>query len=101
MPSPGVRECSYEPGRALVTFEGFKVWGGQIHSINAFLTTLPQATSRAWPSADPIRPCFIDREQPAPDRLNCKERGVRSALSNVYGSAVFTRRRYDHSDGLS
>jgi len=30
MPSPGVRECSYEPGNALVTFEGFKVWGGQI-----------------------------------------------------------------------
>lgn len=47
---------SYEPGNALVTFEGFKVWGGQIHSINAFLTTLPQATSRAWASADPIEP---------------------------------------------
>jgi hypothetical protein len=45
---------SYEPGNALITFEAFKVWGGQIHSINAFLTTLPQAVGRAWPSTDPI-----------------------------------------------
>ena len=45
---------SYEPGNALITFEAFKVWGGEIHAINAFLTTLPQATSRAWPSSDPI-----------------------------------------------
>lgn len=41
---------SYEPGHALITFEAFKVWGGKIHSINAFLTTLPQAVGRAWPS---------------------------------------------------
>ena len=45
---------SYEPGNALTTFEAFKVWGGQIHSINAFLRTLPQATARFWPSSDPI-----------------------------------------------
>lgn len=45
---------SYEPGNALITFEAFKVWGGQIHSINAFLTTLPQAVGRAWPSVDRI-----------------------------------------------
>ena len=45
---------SYEPGNALITFEAFKVWGGQIHSINAFLTTLPQAVGRAWPSSDRI-----------------------------------------------
>ena len=45
---------SYEPGNALITFEAFKVWGGQIHSINAFLTTLPQAVGRAWSSTDPI-----------------------------------------------
>lgn len=46
---------SYEPGNALITFEAFKVWGGQIHSINAFLTTLPQAVGRAWPSTDRLR----------------------------------------------
>lgn len=46
---------SYEPGNALITFEAFKVWGGRIHSINAFLTTLPQAVGRAWPSTDRLR----------------------------------------------
>ena len=45
---------SYEPGHALVTFESFKVWGGKIRSINAFLTTLPQAVGRFWPSTDPL-----------------------------------------------
>jgi len=45
---------SYEPGRALITFEAFKVWGDQIHAINAFLTTLPQAVGRAWPSVDQV-----------------------------------------------
>jgi hypothetical protein len=45
---------SYEPGNALITFEAFKVWGGEIHSINAFLRTQSQATARFWPSSDPI-----------------------------------------------
>lgn len=43
---------SYEPGNALITFEAFKVWGGEIHSILAFLRTQPQATARFWPSSD-------------------------------------------------
>ena len=45
---------SYEPGNALVTFEAFKVWGGQIHAINAFFRTLPQSSSRFWSSSDPV-----------------------------------------------
>ena len=45
---------SYEPGNALITFEAFKVWSGQIHAINAFLTTLPQAVGRAWPSVEKV-----------------------------------------------
>jgi len=45
---------SYEPGNALITFEAFKVWGDQIHSINAFLNTQPQAVGRFWPSSDPV-----------------------------------------------
>jgi hypothetical protein len=45
---------SYGPGTALVTFEAFKVWGGEIHSINAFLAFLPQASARFWPSSDPV-----------------------------------------------
>jgi hypothetical protein len=45
---------AYGEGNALVTFEAFKVWGGQIQSINAFFRGLPISTSRFWPTADPI-----------------------------------------------
>lgn len=43
---------SYGPGNALVTFEAFKIWGGEIHSILAFFRPLPLATSRNWPALD-------------------------------------------------
>jgi hypothetical protein len=46
---------SYGVGNALVTFEAFKVWGGEIHSINAFFKGLPISTARFWPSSDPVR----------------------------------------------
>jgi hypothetical protein len=45
---------AYGEGNALVTFEAFKVWGGQIHSISAFFKGLPVATARFWPSSDPV-----------------------------------------------
>ncbi len=45
---------SYGEGNALVTFEAFKVWGGEIHSIIAFFRGLPVATARFWPSSDPV-----------------------------------------------
>ncbi len=43
---------SYGPGNALVTFEAFKVWGGEIHAINAFFRTMPPSTPRYWPASD-------------------------------------------------
>ena len=43
---------SYGPGNALVTFEAFKVWGNQIHAINAFFHPLPVATERGWAASD-------------------------------------------------
>jgi hypothetical protein len=46
---------SYGVGNALVTFEAFKVWGGQIHSVLAFFKGLPISTARFWPSSDPVR----------------------------------------------
>jgi hypothetical protein len=46
---------SYGVGNSLVTFEAFKVWGGQIHSVNAFFRGLPIGTARFWPSSDPVR----------------------------------------------
>lgn len=45
---------SYGVGNSLVTFEAFKVWGGEIHSINAFFKGLPISTARFWPSSDPV-----------------------------------------------
>jgi hypothetical protein len=45
---------SYGVGNALVTFEAFKVWGGQIQSVNAFFKGLPISTARFWPSSDPV-----------------------------------------------
>ena len=39
---------SYGPGNALITFEAFKVWGGEIHAINAFFRTMPKETERGW-----------------------------------------------------
>ncbi len=41
---------SYGPNNALITFEAFKVWGGEIHAINAFFRTMAASTPRYWPS---------------------------------------------------
>jgi hypothetical protein len=41
-------------GKSWVTFEAFKIWGGQIHAVLAFFPALPMSTARFWPSADPI-----------------------------------------------
>jgi len=43
---------SYGPGRALVTFEAFKIFDGSIHAINAFFGFLPVETERKWPTAE-------------------------------------------------
>ncbi|MEO8099744.1 MAG: hypothetical protein ABI811_18750 [Acidobacteriota bacterium] len=43
---------SYGPGNALVTFEAFKVWAGEIHAVNAFFRILPKETQRGWPAAE-------------------------------------------------
>ncbi len=45
---------SYGEGNSLVTYESFKIWGGQIHAINAFFLGLPISTARFWPSTDPL-----------------------------------------------
>jgi hypothetical protein len=43
---------SYGPGNALITLEAFKIWGGQIHVVNAFFRTQAKDTKRNWPSVD-------------------------------------------------
>ncbi|MDY6983214.1 MAG: hypothetical protein SV422_09005 [Pseudomonadota bacterium] len=45
---------SYGVGNALVTYEAFKVYGNQIHSILAFFVGLPISRARFWPSSDPV-----------------------------------------------
>ncbi len=45
---------SYGVGNALVTFEAFKIRGGEIHSVMAFFKGLPISTARFWPSLDPV-----------------------------------------------
>lgn len=47
---------AYGVGNALVTYEAFKVWGNQIHAINAFFIGLPISRARFWPSTDPVYP---------------------------------------------
>ena len=42
---------SYGPNNALVTFEAFKIWAGEIQAVNAFFRILPLETPRFWPSA--------------------------------------------------
>ncbi|MEI9812777.1 MAG: hypothetical protein WDO18_08930 [Acidobacteriota bacterium] len=39
---------SYGSGNALVPYEAFKVWGGQIHAVQAFMKVMPEATKRNW-----------------------------------------------------
>jgi hypothetical protein len=43
---------THGPNNALITFEAFKVWGGEIHAINAFFRSLPKETVRNWPAAE-------------------------------------------------
>lgn len=43
---------SYGPGNALITFEAFKVWGGEIHMVEAFFRTMPFETQRGWPAVE-------------------------------------------------
>jgi len=39
---------SYGAGNALIVFEAFKVFGGQIHAVEAFMKVLPKDTKRGW-----------------------------------------------------
>ena len=39
---------TYGPGNALIVYEGFKVYGGQLHAVEAFMKTMPKDTPRGW-----------------------------------------------------
>ena len=39
---------SYGPGNALIVWEAFKVYGGQIHAVEAFMRVMPASTPSGW-----------------------------------------------------
>ena len=47
---------SYGPGNALTTFEAFKIYGGQIHAVEAFIDIMPENTPSGWPNYQVKKP---------------------------------------------
>ncbi len=47
---------SYGPGNALTTFEAFKVYGGQLHAVEAFIRIMPKDTPAGWPNYEVKKP---------------------------------------------
>jgi hypothetical protein len=39
---------SYGEGNALIVWEAFKVYGGQMHAVQAFMKVMPKDTKRGW-----------------------------------------------------
>lgn len=39
---------SYGPGNSLIVWEAFKVFGGQIHAVEAFMRVMPDAAGSGW-----------------------------------------------------
>jgi hypothetical protein len=39
---------SYGPGNGLFVFEAFKVYGGQVHAVEAFMRVMPASTPFGW-----------------------------------------------------
>jgi hypothetical protein len=47
---------SYGAGNALTTFEAFKVYGGQIHAVEAFIRIMKENTPSGWPNYEVKKP---------------------------------------------
>jgi len=47
---------NYGAGNALTTFEAFKVYGGQIHAVEAFIRIMKENTPSGWPSYEVKKP---------------------------------------------
>jgi hypothetical protein len=39
---------SYGPGNALIVWEAFKIYGGQIHAVEAFMRVMPASAGSGW-----------------------------------------------------
>ena len=47
---------SYGSGNALTLFEAFKIYGGQIHAVEAFMDIMPENTPSGWPDYEVRKP---------------------------------------------
>ena len=47
---------NYGPGNALTLFEAFKIYGGQIHAVEAFMDLMPENTPSGWPNYEVRKP---------------------------------------------
>ena len=47
---------SYGAGNALTMFEAFKIYGGQIHAVEAFMVVMPENTPSGWPAYEVKKP---------------------------------------------
>lgn len=47
---------SYGSGNALTLFEAFKIYGGQIHAVEAFMDIMPENTPSGWPNYEVKKP---------------------------------------------
>jgi hypothetical protein len=47
---------SYGPGNALTTFEAFKVYGGQLNAVEAFIKIMPANTPSGWSNYEVKKP---------------------------------------------
>jgi hypothetical protein len=47
---------NYGSGNALTLFEAFKIYGGQIHTVEAFMDIMPENTPSGWPNYEVKKP---------------------------------------------
>lgn len=47
---------NYGTGNALTLFEAFKIYGGRIHAVEAFMDIMPENTPSGWPNYDVKKP---------------------------------------------
>lgn len=47
---------NYGAGNALTMFEAFKIYGGQIHAVEAFMRVMPKNTPSGWPNYEVKKP---------------------------------------------
>ena len=84
---------SYGPNNALVTFEAFKISGGEIQAVNAFFRIMPLETPRF--SGPPHGKSRIpSRESPLPDGLV----RVRSLLAPAFAASIASAQANDSGE---